>query len=88
MCEECEVTSLDQGHDFKHVIVPQSDETADILKQSNGETSADWTALEKNRLDRKTNHQALRRPRHSQGRRGRNVGETSMRRLNTVASQR
>ena len=40
-------------------IVPQSDETAGILKQLKGETSADSAALEKKGLDRKTNHEGL-----------------------------
>ena len=39
--------------------MPQSDETADILKQLKDESSADLTALEKKGLDRKTNHEGL-----------------------------
>ena len=43
------------------------------MKQLKNETSADFTALEKEGLDRKTNHQE---PRRSQGRRSRHFGET------------
>ena len=57
-----EVTSVEEGHDVERVIVPKSDETADILKQSNGETSADLTALEKKGLDWRTDHQAETQP--------------------------
>ena len=59
MCEKSKVTSVEEGHDVERVIVSQSDETADILKQSIGHTSADLTALEKKGFDRKTNHQNL-----------------------------
>ena len=59
MCEKSEVTSVEEGHDVERVIVPQSDDTADILKQSNDETSADLTSLEKKGLDRKTNREGL-----------------------------
>ena len=57
--EKSEVTSVKEGHDVERVSVPQNDETAGILKQLNGETSADLTALEKKWLDRKTNRQSL-----------------------------
>ena len=43
--------------------MPQNDETVGILKQLNGETSADLTALEKKGLDQKTDHQAETQPR-------------------------
>ena len=48
-----------EGHDVDGRHAPQSDETAGILKQLKDETSADWTALEKKGLDRKTNHEVL-----------------------------
>ena len=75
MCEKSEVTSAEEGHDVDGRHAPQSDETADILKQSKDEMSADLTALKKKRLDRKTNHEGFMR--HSQGRQGRHLGETS-----------
>ena len=84
MCEKSDVTSVEEGYDVERVIVPQNDETAGILKQLNGETSADLTALEK----RDWIGEPTTKPRHSQGQRGRHLGETSMRRLNTVASRR
>ena len=63
MCEKSVVTSVEEGYDVERVIVPQNDETAGILKQLNGETSADLTALEKKGLDRRTDHQAETQPR-------------------------
>ena len=63
MCEKSDVTSVEEGYDVERVIVPQNDETAGILKQLNGETSADLTALEKKGLDRRTDHQAETQPR-------------------------
>ena len=59
MCEKSEVTSVEEGHAVERVTVPQSDETAGILKQLKDETSADLTALEKKGMDRKTNHEGL-----------------------------
>ena len=50
--EGCEVSSVEEGHDVK-------DGTVGSLKQLKGEARADFTALEKKGLDRKTNHQGL-----------------------------
>ena len=75
MCEKSEVTSAEEGHDVDGRHAPQSDETADILKQSKDEMSAGLTAFKKKGLDRKTNHEGVMR--HSQGRQGRHLGETS-----------
>ena len=58
MCEDCEVTSVEEGHDVERVTA-QSDETACILNQLKDETSAGLTALEKKGLDRKISHQDL-----------------------------
>ena len=57
-CESCEVTSVEEGHDVDGRNVPQSDETAGMLKQLKDEMSADLTAFKKG-LDRKTNHDDL-----------------------------
>ena len=56
MCEGCEVTSVEEGHDAERVTA-RSDEIVGSLKWLKDETSADLTALEKQGLDRKTNHQ-------------------------------
>ena len=58
MCEDCEVTSVEEGHDVERVTA-QNGEIVGSLKQLKGETSADLTAFEKKGLDRKTNHQGL-----------------------------
>ena len=58
MCEDFEVTSVEEGHDVERVTA-QNGEIVGSLKQLKGETSADLTALEKKGLDRKTNHQGL-----------------------------
>ena len=57
MCEKSE--NREEGYDVERVVVPQNDETAGILKQSKDEMSAYLTALEKKRLDRKTNPHGL-----------------------------
>jgi len=59
MCEDCEVTSVEDGHDVDGRHAPQSDETAGILKQSKDEVGVDLMAFKKKELDRKTNHQGL-----------------------------
>ena len=58
MCEKSEVTSVEEGHDVERMTA-QSDVTAGILKQLNGEMSAGLTAFKKKGLDRKTNHRGL-----------------------------
>ena len=49
MCDGCEVTSVEEGHDVERVTARS--EIVDILKQLKDETSADLTALEKKELD-------------------------------------
>ena len=59
MCEESEVTSVEEGHDVDGRHAPQSDETAaGNLKQLKDEMSAYLTAFEKKGLDRRTDQQA------------------------------
>ena len=58
MCEDCEVTSVEAGHDVERVTA-QCDETEGILNQLKDKTSAGLTALEKKGLDRKISHQDL-----------------------------
>ena len=59
MREKSEVTSVEEGHHVDGRHAPQSDETADILKQSKDEMSAGLTALKKKGLGRKTIHEGL-----------------------------
>ena len=59
MCEDCEVTSVEEGHDVDGRHAPQSDETAGIPRPLKDEMTAVLTAFLKKGLDRKTNHQDL-----------------------------